>query len=240
MSQAINNTQTEHDTDEVMTVDLVKLRSLVQAKITEDKYSDFRLIINSIIDRQEYTRYHYQEYRHIIDSKNNVQKQFSLVLSEKEYRDKVAIKANILACIQNLYTIHDMLAHLITYALDIKFEKERNITLKNVHSRLKKNANYADIDNLLDDLIGNDNFRYVVSNVNHSKHKYNIEPSIHIAPMEEPPVKCIFSEFSFHGEDYPAIDIDDFFNTEFCRELRLILKIENKLIEILDTGKKTT
>ncbi len=209
---------------------------MVETNISEERYGDFKLIINSLIDRQEYARYHYGEYRRIIDSKNNIYKQMTLIIAEgnKDYWDKVGISANALACIQNLHVVHDILAHLITYALDLKFKDERHITLKNVHSKIQEHIDYSSIDTLLVDLIENDNFNYMVANVNHSKHKYNIEPSITVSPMEEPSVACSFSQFNFHGKDYPKKDTDTFFKTEFNRELKLILHIENELIRILE------
>ncbi len=236
MSQVTQDTETNNGKKSTISVDLVKLRSLVQTNMSEDRYGDFKLILNSLIDRQEYAKYHYREYRRIIDSKNNIYKQMTLVIAENnnDYWDKIGIRANALACIQNLHVVHDILAHLITYALDLKFKDERRITLKNVHSKIQENTDYSSIDNLLVDLIENDNFKYMVANVNHSKHKYNIEPSITVSPQKEPSVTCSFSQFSFHGIVYPEKDTDNFFKTEFNRELKLILYIENELIDILN------
>lgn len=236
MSQVGQDRETKNSNENTISVDLVKLRNLVQTNIGEDRYSDFKLVINSLIDRQEYSKYHYREYRRIIDSKNSIHKQMNLIISDdsKDYWDKAGIRANALACIQNLHVVHDILAHLITYALDLKFKDERRISLKNVHSRIQEKIDYVSIDKLLVELIENDNFKYMVANVNHSKHKYNIEPSITVSPQQEPSVTCSFSQFTFHGIEYPEKDTDTFFKTEFSRELKLILHIENELIDILN------
>lgn len=235
MSHVTQDTETNNSKENTISVDLVKLRNLVQTNMSEGRYGDFKLILNSLIDRQEYAKYHYREYRRIIDSKNNILKQMNLIMSDdnKDYQDMVGIKANALACIQNLHVIHDILAHLITYALSLEFKDERQITLKNAHSKIQEKIAYVSIDKLLVELTENDDFKYMVANVNHSKHKYNIEPSITVSPIKEPSVTCSFSKFSFHGKKYPEKDTDDFFKTEFNRELKLILHIENELIDIL-------
>lgn len=231
MNQVVQDSSNENK----ISVNLVELRNLAQADMSEERYGAFELIINSLIDRQDYSRYHYKEYRRIIDSKNDIHKQMKLIISDdnKDYWDKVGIMTNALACIQNLHVVHDILAHLIAYALNLEFTNERYINLKNVHTRIQDNIDYSSVDKLLFELIENDDFRYLGAIVNHSKHKYNIKPSITVSPMEEPSVKCSFSEFSFHDIDYPEKDTDNFFKTEFNRELKLILRIENELINIL-------
>ena len=221
----------------VVSANLEQLRSLAQKNISQERYKDLRLIIGSLVDRQEYAKYHYREYRRIVDKKNDVHKQVALILSDnkEDYWDQVGIKSNIIACMQHLHTVHDILAHLIAYALDLKYDNERNITLKNVCHRIQTDTDFVDLGNLLVDLVDNDNFDYLVANVNHSKHKYNIEPSITVAPQEALPIKCDFSQFSHHNAKYPKKNADEFIQEEFNRELRIIIQIENELIQILET-----
>ena len=225
-----------HD-ENVISANLERLRSLAQKNISEERYKDLRLIIGSLVDRQEYAKYHYGEYRRIVDKKNNVHKQVALILSnnEEDYWDKVGIKSNIVVCMQHLHIVHDILAHLIAYTLDLKYDNERKITLRNVCQRIQTNTDFVDLSNLLVDLVDNDNFDYLVANVNHSKHKYNIEPSITVAPQEASPIKCVFSQFSHHKITYPKKNADEFIQEEFNRELRIIIQIENELIQILET-----
>ena len=225
-----------HD-ENVISANLEQLRNLAKKNISEKKYQDLKFIIGSLVDRQEYAKYHYREYRRIVDKKNDVHKQVALILSnnKEDYWDKVGIKSNIVVCMQHLHIVHDILAHLIAYALDLKYDNERNITLRNVCRRIQTNTDFVYLGNLLADLVDNDNFDYLVANVNHSKHKYNIEPSITVAPQETSPIKCEFSQFSHHEITYPKKNADEFIQEEFGRELKIIIQIENELIQILET-----
>ncbi len=51
-------------------------------------------------------------------------------------------------------------------------------------------------------------------------------------------MKCKFYAFSFHDTDYTEQNVDEFLISEFNREFKLILQIENELISILE-GKRT-
>ena len=128
MSTVVENTKAEKSNENIISVDLVNLRSLAQKNIAKERYDDFKLIINSLIDRQDFAKYHYREYRRIIDSKDNIHKQMNLIMSNEndDYWDQVGIRTHVLSCMQNLHIVHDILAHLITYALDLKFSNERN------------------------------------------------------------------------------------------------------------------
>ena len=182
---------------ETITADLEKLRALIKANTSDERFEQVRLIIGSIVERLHCAIYHYEEYKRIKDKKRNVKEHFDSILGDDSeyYWEKISMTANVLAFMQSLHVFHDILAHLISYALQIEFKKERNISLNNVYIRIKDKAEFTSIVNLLNELREHDDFKYISANVNHSKHKYSIGPSKYIDFRKEPVVTCSFSSF---------------------------------------------
>lgn len=224
------------DNNKVITVNLEKLRELIQVNTTDKRFREVKFIIGSIVERLHCAMYHYEEYRHIMDQERNIKEHFEYLFDEdnKYYREKIAMVANVLSFMQSIHVVHDILAHLISYTLNIHFDDERYISLYNVHNKIKEKAEFSSIDSLLQKLIDNNDFKYIAANVNHSKHKYNISPSRYVDLRTKPIMTCSFSPFVYKNVEYEKRDVDVFFNSEFKREERIIITIENTIIDILE------
>lgn len=230
-----------------MEVDLQKLKSLCINNINLEIISK---IIDSLHDRQDYARYHYKEYERLLDEKKSAAEVIMLAISpDQQYElHRIAMKANIISCIQNMHIIHDLLGFLILKVLDLKIVKNgkevKNIYLRTVINELtsSKDNRYTSLLNLLIQLGGKDvknqplYFDYLCEIVNHSKHKYTIEPKFNtnLGKIER---ICYFDSFT-HNKLHEKMDAIFFINTEYNREAKLIIEIENELITILENDKE--
>lgn len=238
-SNKTSDTNIKKNEKEAITVNLQKLRDLIEKNTTDERFKEVKLIIESIIERLHCAMYHYEEYRHIMDRERDVKEHFEYLfnIDGKYYREKIAMVANVLSFMQSIHVVHDILAHLISYALNIHFDNEKYISLNNVYEKIKDKLELSSINSLLGELINNENFKYIVANVNHSKHKYNISPSRYVDLGTTPTMTCSFASFTHKNIEYEKRDVDEFFESEYSREERLILMIE---IAIIDTLEKNT
>ena len=233
MSKIFN--QRESTVEKKISVDLEHLRNLMSNELSDERFMEAKKILDSIVERHNYARYHYREYRNIIDAKENVDGEHILpfLVNDENLMLATAIEANILACMQHLHASHDILSHLLSYSLNIEFDDEQYITLNNVQKKMQGITKYTVINNLLNELIENENFKYLTANVNHSKHRYNIVPSIRIDLRDKPHIKCLFSSFVHKQTNYSEKDLDEFLKDELQRELLLVIDIENTVIDLL-------
>ncbi len=221
-----------------MTADLVRLRELAKRVLNTDGYEKVKLSIDSLSGRLEYAKYHYQQYKKLIDNKTDIvhKMKFMFSLDNSEQSEKIAIKANIIACMQNMHILHDILGYLICFSLNLQFDKERQINFSNVKNKIdssKKNE-YKNLLILLEIFSSNSDYKYLEDNVNHSKHKFQISPNLFIDMRQDECIHCEFTSFTHNENFYDKRDVDNFLNVEFNRELNLIIEIENELIKILE------
>ncbi len=212
-------------------VNLKVLKELVCKKVSIESSKKINAIIESLHDRQDYARYHYQTYRSIIEKVDNDLLKFKLALQieDADKKDMIAIKANITSCIQSIHITHDILAYLISTILSLNLN-ESKITFNNV---LKKVNDYKNLKNLLDEFSSHNDYKYLVSYVNHTKHRFHIEPKITYYFTVNKDYIAEFEEFDFKGNKYEKQNIEEFLLREFNREQKLIIEIENELINIL-------
>lgn len=229
-----------------MEANLQQLRQLC----SENKNSyEISQIIESLHDREDYAKYHYQEYKRLSDEKESVYEAFKLATSfDQDYiKHRRAMKANIIACMQNMHIIHDLLGFLIFKVLDLKINNN-NIYIRTVINFLKSlnSDRHATLLKLLYKLAGEDNnnqpiyFEYLSDIVNHSKHKYTIEPKFNTNFDAKIERAWYFDNFTHRNKTHEKMDAIFFINTEYSRESNLTIQIENELINILKKEKKET
>ena len=221
-----------------MKADIGKLKNLVESLHGEDAHAKVREALDSLIDRQYYAKYHFDTYRDILTNKDDIRKKMSFVLlvNDSEYRDRIALEANIIACLQSLHTVHDLLAYMIVYTLLIDFDDESRINIYSLKDKVSNSPRYQKLLDLLNELTNHVNFKYLAAASNHSKHRFHIGPQTGLDMRESENLKCTFIPFDYKGVHYPKKEIDKFFNSEYSRESTLIIKIENELISLLETG----
>ncbi|MDD4884040.1 hypothetical protein [Sulfuricurvum sp.] len=197
-------------------------------------------IIESLHNRQDYAIYHCREYEKITELVNTSDKAIRFFLSNDV--EIIALKANIMACLHNMHITHDLLGQLICRTLNLKIQGQVYLRKVVTHLNEQQDDRYRDLVNLLNLLAGSTNikaplyFQYLVDIVNHSKHRFTIEPKCKTNLQGQVTWSCYFEAFTKDGRSHNEMDAIFFINTEYNREAKLIIQIENELINILEIG----
>lgn len=198
-------------------------------------------IIESLHDRQDYARYHFKEFQRLSIHTDKSELIMVAISEDNKMKEKrLGLKANIMACIQSIHITHDLLSQLISKILELEII-DRRISFYEVVKKLSnlENIKYKILLELLIKLRGEkvkekiSYFDYITAIVNHSKHTFTIEPAFKTTFFSEVHRICYFAEFTYKGNLYPEIDAEFLINSEYIRESKLIIEIENELISIL-------
>jgi|GEM_PF-3249227 len=206
--------------------------------IKNENLEKVNLCIESLAKRWEYIEYHFREYERMTNHINNSNNAIIFIFNydKSNLINKLAIEANIIAFMQNLHTIQDILGHLVYYSLNLKIESERNITLWKVKNELKKLTNSENLINLIDDFNTHSNSKFLNAIVNISKHRYIIFPRFYVE-MSKNWYGYKFLPFEYESEKYEEKRIHEFILEEHERQLKLDIEIKNELIRYLKTYK---
>lgn len=197
-----------------MECNLDLFRELIKKKY-KDNQDDIIKTLDSLDDRVVFTRYHYYSYKEDVGEN-------WLMHS----------RANIVAFMQNLHASHDILGHLIYFLLDLKFGDTSYITLYKVIEKIDK-SKYPNLLNLLIDLTEHDDFKYLNAYTNHSKHRHIVNPLFNLGISNIKEFGFSFDAFEYKNKKYCRRKVDDFLINEYNRESKLIIQIQNELIELL-------
>lgn len=230
-----------------MNWDIKKLKEKVRKAHGKPIYLALSPCLNSLIERQDFTRYHYHEAKYLlekhINKDRNEKEIFQLVFAENgtqteqfEY-DKLRARAHITGCIQNLHSTSDILGHVIYYSLNLTNSKQdRDINLYNVNKWLDKNYQYQEIKNSLDRLINHQNYKYLAAISNYSKHRSIISVNLqfNLRKTGTEMTELVFPTFTHDRKTYPTTPAYQFLTSEFDRESRLVIEIGNKINQLLE------
>lgn len=190
--------------------------------------------MNSMGLRQNFATYHYQEYRNIYDefqTKLTATKTWTVADLEESNILEVKIAANILACLQNLHTIHDTLGQVIRYVFDLKFNNE-NIYLSNIKDELKNLVSYKDLFGLLKELIENEDYKYLNSFMNKSKHNALVLPYYQKSFIDRSEGVKI-PAFMHKSDKYPEKNAEIFLVAVYTRESNLLVAIGQEINKLI-------
>lgn len=202
----------------------------------EHRYGQSQLLIvrkclDSIIDRQRYAKYHFNEYHRLLAEHIDEQ-----LVSKSIYRITLAfepderteldlcltrVSANIIACIQSLHSLADIFSHTVYFTLGLNTKQykldERKINIRSVAHTLKRMTDFSEIAAILDGIIKHDNFVYLDALVNHSKHRSIVGMVLSVDPPADgqPPYALLFEEFVYDKEPYPSRDIQLFIDPAY-------------------------
>lgn len=229
---------------------LEKLKDDIAQLYGEEQKGMVSPSIQSIFDRQEFARYHYHQAIDILEDfiKDDLEPEslLKLVLRNRkaEWTDwdecKLKVQANIISCLQCLHVVSDNLGHVIFFGLGLNLEegsqlKQHEISLKRVYSIVKSGA-YREIDSLLEELIEDEEYKYLSAIVNHSKHRSIIEPyiNINLRKLKGEAHEMWFREFEYGGKPFDKRLVFSFLEPELDRQRLQILKIGNQLNTIVE------
>ena len=143
------------------------------------------------------------------------------------------VRAHIIACLQSLHSLADVLAHVIYFALNMdndngtKLDSTR-IYASSVSEKLNSISGANPLKIVFDFLIKDDGFRYLSAIVNCSKHKVliNTEFRINLDLDKEYSAKSLkFYAFEFKGKNYNQQRVIEFIKNEYSRIKQLVVEI---------------
>ncbi len=149
-------------------------------------------------------------------------------LSERKFR----ARANIVACVQSIHSVSDILSHAIYYVLGLKQAKgEREINISRVARWVQPASNHGGLVKLLDELIAHEGYIYLNALANHSKHRSIVSLGINFnfKKSGNERKELVFPRFSYEGTDYTERKVYEFLEAEFDRQSKLIIDIGNEL-----------
>ncbi|MDY6799169.1 MAG: hypothetical protein SVX28_10650 [Pseudomonadota bacterium] len=195
--------------------------------------------LNSIVERQEFARYHYHEAKSFMecymDDNYPVMELFRLVFAgsgpDKEHLEdnQSRARAHIVGCVQSLHSVSDILGHVVYYSLNLSQARtERDISLLKVRKWVRAHREYKGIQAGLDELTNHHDYEYLAALVNYSKHRSIISPRFNF-DFRRLSTELVFPSFTYDGTFFPETPAYQFIESEFSRESQLVVEIGNNL-----------
>ena len=225
-----------------MTWNLEELREDVSVLFGDDQRECLSPSINSIVHRQTYARFHYQESKQIMAEALNGRDERSILIdlilgadrdaqNEFAYRRKCA-EAHCLAFLQSLHSVSDILAHAIYFALGLNLHKATRLPPKRVYlHKVVALLPPGEVSTRLQELIDHEDYRYLADIVNHSKHRSVVQTpySVDATGCDTQPHGLKFAAFIYDDRAYPARWADPFMEAEYKRQSALVTRIGEHL-----------
>lgn len=229
-----------------MTWNLEQLREDVRFLFGDEQRECLSPSLNSIVDRQTYARFHYQESKRILDEVLNGRDDRSVLIDlvfgadrnaqhEFAYRRKFA-EAHIVAFLQSLHSLSDILAHAIYFALGLNLHKATRLPPKRVYlHKVRALLPPGEVSTRLQELIDHEDYRYLADIVNHSKHRSVVQTpySVDATGCDTQPYGLKFAAFVYDDQAYTARWADPFMESEYNRQSALITRIGELLNDLV-------
>jgi hypothetical protein len=231
-----------------MTWNRKKLEDDIEILFGKDQLKLLSPCLETIEEKEFYATYHLNEVERLINEElkkialdNAKLTEISYDEDSKESKNAhLVIKksgAHIIACLQSLHSLADVLAHVIYYALNMDNVAKTKMDTRriNAYSVLEKldlvgNANL--IKTNYDSLIKDDEFVYLSANVNRSKHRSIIKRKfwINMDPNKEYSANSLeFYKFEFNGKPHAQRRVVEFIKNEHSRIDTLVNEIGNEI-----------
>ncbi len=200
--------------------------------------------LKTIGDKGFYVFYHYNEVEKLIDKElkeiepdNHELLQLRLREDSKSYKEVCIVlkktEAHIIACLQSLHSLSDVMAHAIYYATKMGNNpltrlNDWKITAYNVLDKFRLVPGTDSLKIKCDSLINNDEFKYLASIVNCSKHRNLITTRfwINLDQNKEYGMQNLeFTEFIFNERTHDQKRVAEFIKNEYSRIKPLVVEI---------------
>lgn len=225
--------------------DLTELRQHVERLFGESQLRTVNHCLRTIVDRREFSRYHFNEAKGRMEDVLYGREDFELTAAllgafdtgERQFSTaRFEAYAHTLACVQSMHAVLDNMVHFVYYALGAnleattRIERERDITW----SKVSKGLGAGPIKDGLSALLDDPGFTYLAALSNHSKHRSIIEVSYSVN-FESDVVEhgLRFSPFSYDGVDHPAKWVCPRLVNEYQRQEGLLLAVGNAVNDVL-------
>ncbi|MBL8373938.1 hypothetical protein [Accumulibacter sp.] len=229
-----------------MTWNLEQLREDVTFLFGDEQHECLSPSLNSIVDRQTYARFHYQESKRILGEVLNDRDDQAILVDlifganrnahhEFASRRKFA-EAHVVAFLQSLHSLSDILAHAIYFALGLNLHKATRLPPKRVYlHKVQALLSAGEVSVRLQELINHEDYRYLADIVNCSKHRSVIQTpySVDVTGCDTQPHGLKFAAFVYDDQAYPARWADPFMESEYNRQSALITCIGELLNDLV-------
>ncbi|MGZ9709383.1 hypothetical protein ACXX82_00995 [Glaciimonas sp. GNP009] len=204
--------------------------------------------LQSIIQRQEFAKFHYHEANDLfsafaskrLSGSSILQVAFGVeIIRDDFYLFMTKFGAHVLACLQSLHAIPDILAHAIYYSTGLdrsgKPIKEAAINVKTVLERLEQTSDLEEVCRYLTSLVDDGYFGHLTALSNHSKHRSIIPTSLSEDMTGKVPERhqLKLAAFTYKKVNYPETCARDFIELEFNRISKLVVDIGNAINTVL-------
>ncbi len=229
-----------------MSWNLEQLREDVRFLFGDEQIDRLSSSLNSIVDRQTYARFHFQESKRILGEVLSERDGKSILIDlilgadrnaqqEFAYRRKFA-EAHCLAFLQSLHSVSDILAHAIYFALGLNLGKATELPPKRVYlHKVVALLPLGEIKTQLQELIGHKDYRYLADIVNHSKHRSVVLTpyAVDATGCDTQPHGLKFAAFKYENQIYPARWADPFMESEYNRQSALVTRVGELLNDLV-------
>lgn len=207
--------------------------------------------LRSVIDRRDYAHYHFHEANDLFQSFAQEKLTDSSLLEVVYGPDDVTrsdfellimkVGAHVLACIQSLHSIADIMAHATYYSLGMNLSesplKETAISSSAVLDKLDNSAELSAVHQLLTALSSQGRFEHLAALSNYSKHRSIIRTSLveDWTGKETERHQLKLGAFTYKDRNFPETSVNEFFSTEFNRIAQLVVETGNSVHAVLQT-----
>lgn len=232
---------------------LDRTREHVLRRYGDNQLQVVRKCLESIIDRQRYAGYHFHEHMRLleehIDAKLPSTSIYKVTLPLDAHLQAdldfclTRVSANIVACVQSMHSLADILAHVIYFASGLNLQprplSEQAIYIHTVAKRLSADDMYYPVTEILEEIAGNSDFVYLSALVNHSKHRSIVGTVLSVDPPADgrPPYVLLFDEFSYKGMTYERRPIQPYLEPTYSWLSSRIVDCGNALNSVLEESK---
>lgn len=204
--------------------------------------------LRSVIDRRDYAHFHYHEANELFrafaeEHLANEPLLWVIHQSDESFSEFhwliTKIGAHVMACIQNLHAIADIIAHAVYYSLGMNRSnnalREANISATTVLEKLGDSAELSKVHNLMTELVSGGCADHLAALSNYSKHRSIIRTAMTEDWTGEEPERHRLSlgGFFYKGRPFPDVRVKDFIADEHDRISRLIVDIGNAMNAVL-------
>lgn len=224
-------------------------RTLIQNQFGSEQLQLAILPLRSVLDRQEYVRFHYHEVRdkfdHYVEENLTDRSLIEVIWSgdesaeENHQRFHVAIGAHVLGCVQGLHAIADIAAHATYYSLGLNLSssplKKAAINVASVVGAVRSTPVLERVALLLESIAEGSDFKHIDALSNHGKHRSLISPGLHEDQTGEAENRhwLQFDSFEFKGTIYPQVEVMPLLAREFHRTSRAFVDLGNEIHQAL-------
>ena len=233
-------TNQEKEESQVTTWDLAILKDAVRNKYGVEQEEKLSPPLNSVAQRGAFAKFHYFEAKRLLDAATAAHADMGakIVLMLGSDTASVAFQqarfhaaAHVTACVQNMHSTADTLAHAVYFALGMNTNPSLCIKPRKINIWSIKDKNPVElIRKLLSELVDHDDFSYLNKLSNYSKHRsvVDIPYSVDVTTIDAPS-GLKFAEFVYGNVKIPGRWALPSLNAEYGRQSALIIEIGQAL-----------